>query len=80
MRMVTKASARFATLPKPGEPGAPPPPIHRPATGTSVSPIMVMRQPITTGGKNRMSRAMTGARSTMATPAPMTAPKTERTP
>lgn len=66
------ASARFFGAPNSGEPA--PPAAHLPATGSSDTPMIRITVPVTSGGKNRSSRPKTGASSTIARPATMTAP------
>ena len=50
------------------------------AAGISVMPMMVIRLPITTGGKKRSSRLVTGASATVMAPPAITAPNTCCTP
>ncbi|MNP04886.1 hypothetical protein D3C76_968220 [compost metagenome] len=61
-------------MPKSSAPGLPPP-NQIAAAGISEMPIMVIRLPITTGGKNRSRRLNTGARAMVIAPAAITAPK-----
>lgn len=49
-------------------------------TGSSDTPMMVITEPVTTGGKNRMSRAKNGAIRKVNAPAAMTAPYTVSNP
>ncbi|MNG30654.1 hypothetical protein D3C84_1163090 [compost metagenome] len=46
------------------------------AAGISEMPMMVIRLPITTGGKKRSKRLNTGARKRVMAPAAITAPNT----
>jgi len=54
--------------------GPAPPTASAAATGSSAMPMMVMTDPVTTGGKNRMSLLKYGAMSSVKSPATMTAP------
>ncbi len=51
-----------------------PPPASNAATGISVTPMIVITVPVTTGGKNRTSWEKYGARNSVTRPATMTAP------
>ncbi|MNC53313.1 hypothetical protein D3C75_1027100 [compost metagenome] len=75
MATVAMPSSRLAGLPKSGAPGSPPP-SQMAAAGISEIPMMVIRLPITTGGKKRSSRLNSGARPMVMAPAAITAPNT----
>ena len=51
-----------------------PPAAHCIATGINDTPMMVITEPVTTGGKNRSSLLKYGAANTVSTPATITAP------
>ncbi len=71
--IVPRPSPKWTKLPKPGAEGSPPP-NHPPATGSSDSPITVITEPITTGGKKRSIRLNQGPTSMVNTPQLITAP------
>lgn len=66
----------FASEPYPGAFSSPPMD-HDAATGTRVMPIVVMIDPVTTGGKNRSTRAKNGAIRKPNTEATMMEPITD---
>ena len=76
---VTPARAMFASEPYPGAFSSPPMD-HDAATGTRVMPIVVMIDPVTTGGKNRSTRAKNGAIRNPNTEATMMEPITDGMP
>ena len=67
------AQPEMAKLPKSAAELSPPP-SHPPATGSSDSPITVITEPITTGGKNRSIRLNQGPTSMVKSPQLITAP------
>lgn len=75
---VNAARPMLATEPWDGSPSAPMD--HPAATGMSVTPMVVMTTPETTGGKNRMTFAKKGARMKPSAEATSTAPKITRRP
>lgn len=77
---VNAASPMSAGCPKVGSSNCLLPPAQRAATGSRLSPIVVMMTPVTTGGKNRTMRAKNGATSRPSTAAPITEPKTAGSP
>ena len=52
----------------------PPPTTSSAATGSSAMPMIVITVPVTTGGKNRISRLKNGATRNVNSPATITAP------
>ena len=56
------------------EVGPAPPVASAAATGSSAMPMMVMTDPVTTGGKKRISRLKYGAMRKVNRPATITAP------
>jgi hypothetical protein len=56
------------------EVGPAPPVASAAATGSSAMPMMVMTDPVTTGGKKRISRLKYGAMRKVTRPATITAP------
>ena len=74
---VTPASIRLSAEPALGSvPALARPTIQPAATGSRLRPIVVITVPVTTGGKNRMTVANTGAMSRPITEAAMTDPNT----
>ena len=72
---VSPASPMFWADPNVSADGLPPM-AHIAATGSSVSPMVVITTPVTTGGKNRMIVANRGAIANPISEATMTAPNT----
>jgi hypothetical protein len=69
---VPSAYARLRALP--GSGSAAPPTASAAATGSSAMPMIVITDPVTTGGKKRMRRLKYGAMAKVNSPATMTAP------
>ena len=76
MTSVTAASWILAGLPKSGALLLPPI-AQRAATGISVSPMVVITMPVTSGGKKRVIRENMGVISRPISEAAMTAPSTD---
>ena len=81
MTSVMPASMRFSGEPPFAPPVFSPVPMIQPAaTGSRLSPIVVITVPVTTGGKKRITVAKTGAISSPITDAAMTEPNTAGSP